>query len=67
MVRHRLTDDEWECIKDVFPPAAKTGRPPNDRREMVDAMLWMLRSGAAWRDLPSEFGPWQSVWHLYNA
>lgn len=67
MVRHRLTDDEWECIKDVFPPAAKTGRPPRDRREMVDAMLWMLRSGAAWRDLPSEFGPWQSVWHLYNA
>lgn len=67
MARHRLTDDQWECIKDVFPPPATTGRPPNDRREMVDAMLWMLRSGAAWRDLPAEFGRWQTVWHLHNA
>ncbi len=66
MVRHRLTDDQWECIKGVFPPPAKTGRKPRDRREIVDAILWMSRSGAPWRDLPEEFGPWQTAWDLFN-
>ena len=66
MVRHRLTDDQWECIKEVFPPRAHTGRPPRDRREMVDAILWILRTGAPWRDLPEEFGPHQTAWELFD-
>jgi transposase len=66
MVRHRLTDDQWDCISDLFPAAASTGRPPRNRREILDAILWILRSGAPWRDLPSEFGPWQTAWDLFN-
>lgn len=66
MVRHRLTDDQWECMKDLFPEPAKTGRPPRNRREIVDAILWILRSGAPWRDLPEEFGPFQTVWDLFD-
>ena len=66
MVRHRLTDDQWECIRELFPPAARTGRPPRNRRDIVDAILWILRSGAPWRDLPSDFGPWQTAWDLFN-
>lgn len=66
MTRHRLTDDQWECIKDVFQPRAKTGRPPNDRRLMVDGILWILRTGAPWRDLPEEYGPWSTVWDLFD-
>ena len=66
MARHRLTDDEWELIRDLFPPPAATGRPPRDRRQIVDAILWILRTGAPWRDLPAEFGPWGTAWDLFD-
>lgn len=66
MVRHRLTDEQWECIADVFPRPARTGRPPKDRRNIMDGILWILRTGAPWRDLPEEFGPWATVWDLFD-
>jgi transposase len=68
MIRHRLTDDQWELIADVFAPPAKTGRPPTDRRKAIDGILWILRTGAPWRDLPEdEFGPWETIYGLFNA
>ena len=66
MLRHQLTDEEWELIQDVFPPPAATGRPPRDRRQVVNGILWILRTGAPWRDLPEEFGPWATVWDLFD-
>ena len=66
MVRHRMTDDEWNCVEDVFPRPARTGRPPRDRRLVVDGILWILRTGSPWRDLPEEFGPWATVWDLFD-
>lgn len=66
MTRHRLTDEQWDLIKDVFPPRAKTGRPPTNRRMIVDGILWILRTGAPWRDLPEEYGPWATVWDLFD-
>lgn len=67
MSRHRLTDEQWELIADLFPAPAKTGRPPTDRRLIVDAILWILEAGAPWRDLPEgEFGPWETVYGLFN-
>jgi transposase len=66
LARHRLTDREWELIRDIFPPPALTGRPPRDRRQVVDGILWILRTGAPWRDLPEEFGPWGPVWDLFD-
>ena len=50
MLRHRLTDDQWELIRDVFPSPAATGRKPLDRRKIVDGVLWLSRTGAPWRD-----------------
>ena len=67
MARHRLTDEQWDCIADIFPPPAKTGRPPSDRRMIVDGILWIMRTGSPWRDLPDEFGPWGTVWDLFDA
>ncbi len=68
MARHRLTDQQWQLIADLLPPPAKTGRPPTDRRLVVDGVLWILQSGAPWRDLPDEeFGPWETVYGLFNA
>lgn len=66
MVRHRLTDEQWDCIYDIFPPPAKTGRKPRDRRTIINAILWILRTGAPWRDLPEEFGPWATAWDLFD-
>lgn len=66
MARLLLTDEEWDLIADVFPKPAATGRPPRDPRQVVDGILWILRTGSPWRDLPAEFGPWQTAWRLFD-
>src|SRR3954453_21554765 len=66
MPRHQLTDDEWELIKDLFPAPAATGRPPRCRRQIVDAILWILRTGAPWRDLPRRYGKWNTVYTRFK-
>ena len=53
--RYELTDTQWDRIKDLI-PRAKTGRPPKDDRMMLNAMLWLARSGAAWADIPARLG-----------
>lgn len=65
--RHCLTDDQWELVSDIFGEAKSVGRPPKDRRLILDGIFWILRTGAAWRDLPERFGPWQSVYHYFRA
>lgn len=66
MLRHRLTDEQWERINDLFEPPAATGRPPRDRREVLDGILWILRTGSPWRDLPTALGPWKTTWRLFD-
>jgi transposase len=66
MARLLLTDEEWELIADVFPGPATTGRPRRDARTVLDGILWVLRTGSPWRDLPTEFGPWQTAWRLFD-
>ena len=46
MSRHQLTDEQWELVQGFFPPSATTGRPPRDRRQVLDGILWILRTGA---------------------
>ena len=66
MLRHRLTDEQWNLISDIFPEPKRTGRPPRDRRQVVNGILWILRTGSPWRDLPEAFGPWATVWDLFD-
>ena len=54
MARHRLTDEQCDCIESCFSPRSKIGRPPVDRRMVLDGIFWILRTGAPWRDLPME-------------
>jgi transposase len=57
-----LTDREWALLAPLIPAAKPGGRPAlHDRRELVDAMLYWLRAGCAWRLLPHDFPPWQTV------
>ncbi len=66
MLRHGLTDEQWALIEDLFPSPAWTGRPRRERRTIIDGILWILRTGSPWRDLPVAFGPWQTVWRLFD-
>lgn len=67
MTRHRLTDEQWELIADIFPPPAATGRTRTDPRLVMDAILWFLRVGLPWRDLPeAEFAPWETIYGFFN-
>lgn len=66
MARHGLTDDQWNCIEEFFGKPKQTGRPRADRRLIMGGILWIVRAGAPWRDLPAEFGPWQTVYHYFN-
>ena len=60
--RHELTEDQWRRIKDLLPPdQGRAGRQPRPNREMVNAILWVLKSGAPWRDLPERYPKWKSV------
>ncbi len=66
MRRHELTDEQWELVGPMLPQkVARTGRPPADRRVMLDGILWTLSTGAPWRDLPDRFGPWQTVYDYF--
>lgn len=66
MHRHRLTDERWSLISDLFAPPKSTGRPRSDPRTIVDGILWIMNTGAPWRDLPPEFGPKSTVWDHFN-
>jgi transposase len=61
MARHGLTDREWTHLEPLLPLRSRRGRPPKGHRTIVDALLWLGRTGAPWRDLPERFGPWRTV------
>jgi transposase len=57
-----LTDARWAKLAPLLPPQRpRMGRPPKDHRLIVEAIVWLDRTGAPWRDLPSQFGPWETV------
>ena len=66
--RYELTDQEWEQIVPLLPAEknSRPGRPSKDNRLMINAMVWIVRSGAPWRDLPERYGPWKSVYSRFR-
>ena len=59
-----LTDEQWELLKPMIPsglPAGTRGRPPSDPRKILDGILWVLRTGAQWEDVPRRYGPKSTV------
>jgi transposase len=67
MDRFALTDEAWAHVRDLLPRPAPTGRPPRDPRAVLQAVFWVLSTGAPWRDLPREFGPWQTIYGRFRA
>ena len=66
MPRHELSDEQWQRIERLLPPRKRRGRPRKDPRQMLNGMLWVLRTGAPWRDLPPCYGSFQTVHRTFT-
>jgi transposase len=67
LIRGRLSDEEWSFFEPFVMSASPLGgRPPRDHRRVLDAIFWIARTGAPWRDLPAEFGNWNSVFRQFR-
>jgi transposase len=65
MRRHELSDAQWERLRPLLPPR-KPGAPRKDDRLVINAIVWKLKTGAPWRDLPERYGPWGSVYTRFH-
>jgi putative transposase len=62
-----LSDAEWACLQRHFPAAPSRGRPrTHSLRDILDAIFYVLRTGCAWRYLPCNFPPWQTVFYHFR-
>jgi transposase len=65
--RHAIVDEAWERIKHLLPgQPGQRGVTAKDNRLFVDAVLWIGKTGAPWRDLPERFGNWNSTWRRFD-
>jgi transposase len=63
----QLSDEAWALIEPLLPSSAGCrGGQWRDHRRVLEAILWRYRTGSPWRDLPAEFGPWQTIWKRLN-
>ena len=65
MIRGLMTDDEWAYFE-PFLIHRGGGRPPRNHRRVLDAVFWLMRTGAPWRDLPEGFGNWNSIFRQFR-
>ena len=56
----------WARLEEILLKERGAGRPPTDDRNFIKAVLWIMRTGAPWRDLPTEFGSWNTVFNRFN-
>ncbi len=67
MSRNDLTDAEWAIIGCLLPPErGRWARPAQDNRRFLNGMLWIMRTGSPWRDLPEGYGKWISVYQRFR-
>lgn len=67
MIRLMLTDSQWNLIGPMLPGKdGDPGRSGRDNRLFLEAVLWLVRTGSPWRDLPDEFGPWNTVFRRFR-
>ncbi len=62
MNRGDLSHEQWQRLQPLQQAQKpRTGKPNNDHRTVINGILWILRTGAPWRDLPERYGKWESV------
>ncbi|RKH97390.1 IS5 family transposase [Corallococcus sp. AB030] len=65
MHRHELTDEQWKQLEPLI-PARRGPRTKKGDRQFVNAVLWRVKTGAPWRDLPERYGPWKTVYNRFG-
>ena len=67
MARCDINDKQWQKLQELLPPqrSKKRGRPYKEHRRVFNGILWVLRTGAPWRDLPERYGPWQTCFDRF--
>ena len=63
MARQVITDEIWEKLRPLLP--MPKGRHGKDDRKFLEGVCWIIRTGAPWRDLPLELGPWKTIYNRY--
>jgi transposase len=61
-----INEEQWARVAGVLAAHPRRGRPGNDDRRFFEAVVWWRRTGVPWRDLPSEFGPWKTVFNRFD-
>ncbi len=61
-----LTDAQWALLEPMLPKRKKRGRPPTDSRQVINAILYIVKGGIQWRLLPHNFPPWKTVYHIFR-
>ena len=65
--RGDLTNEQWEQIEALLPKVkTKRGRPAQDHRQLLNGMIWVLRTGAPWRDMPERYGKWTTIYSRFQ-
>src|SRR5688500_3705632 len=63
--RGEITDEAWERIEPLLPEGSTPGGRWKDHRTILNGILWRLRTGAPWRDMPERYGPWQTCYDRF--
>ncbi|MFJ6443659.1 transposase, partial [Streptomyces sp. NPDC091649] len=63
--RHELSDEEWDVLSGLL-PQTETGRPRRDDRVVLNGIVWKLRTGSAWRDVPERYGSWRTLYTRFR-
>ena len=66
MRRHALTDEQWAQIEPIIDSSRPGPKPNIGDRAFIDAILYRAKTGIPWRDLPTRFGPWKSIYNRFN-
>ena len=64
-MRYDLTDFEWSVIEPLL-PMDRRGPKPQNNRQVLNGIFWVLRAGAPWRDLPERYGPYTTAYNRFN-
>ena len=65
MARNDLTEAQWRALAPHLPPNPKRGQAWSDHRTVINGILWRLRTGAGWRDIPARYGPYQTCYDRF--
>ena len=61
-----LSDAQWALLQPLLPKPSLCGRPPTERRWILNAILYVTKGGIQWRLLPGNFPPWKTVCHVFG-